>query len=120
MLFMTFDIVGVRAQFPALNQVINGRTPIYFDNPAGTQVPQRVIDAVVDYFSRINANQGGAFSTSHATDVMVHEAREIMADFLNAPSSEQIVFGPNSTTLNFAFSRALAQTLPADAEIVVT
>jgi cysteine desulfurase family protein (TIGR01976 family) len=120
MFFMTFDIAGVRAQFPALNQVINGRTPIYFDNPAGTQVPQRVIDAVVDYFSRINANQGGAFSTSHATDVMVHEAREIMADFLNAPSSEQIVFGPNSTTLNFAFSRALAQTLPADAEIVVT
>ncbi|MDQ7025355.1 MAG: cysteine desulfurase-like protein, partial [Anaerolineae bacterium] len=117
---MTLDIASIRAQFPSLHQEIDGHIPIYFDNPAGTQVPQRVIDALVNYFTRMNANQGGAFATSHATDSVVDDARQIVADFINAPQAEQIVFGPNMTTLNFAFSRALAQTLPDDAEIVVT
>lgn len=117
---MTFDITKVREQFPSLQQEIDGRTPIFLDNPAGTQVPQRVMDAVTDYYKTMNANTGGAFATSQRNDAMLTEARQVMADFFNADSSSEIVFGPNMTTLNFALSRAIAKTLPDDAEIVLT
>jgi cysteine desulfurase family protein (TIGR01976 family) len=117
---MAFQIEQIRAQFPSLHQKIDGVQPVFLDNPAGTQVPQRVIDAVSEYYRTINANQGGVFATSRATDAMLQEAREVAADFLNAPRADEIVFGANMTTLNFAFSRALAQTLPDDAEIVLT
>ncbi|MBZ0290055.1 MAG: aminotransferase class V-fold PLP-dependent enzyme, partial [Anaerolineae bacterium] len=86
---MTFDVKTIRAEFPALNQA---DAPTFFDNPAGTQVPQRVIDAVSDYYLHMNANSGGAFATSQHTDMMVHSVRERMADFLNALSAEEIVF----------------------------
>lgn len=115
------DINAVRQQFPSLHNInSDGTSPIYFDNPAGTQVPQAIMDAVTDYYSNMNANSGGAFTTSKRTDEMVQAARETAADFLNAPSPEEIVFGPNMTTLNFGLSRAIARTLPDDAEIVVT
>ncbi|MDX2163467.1 MAG: cysteine desulfurase-like protein [bacterium] len=114
------DIDALRAQFPSLSQQVSDRTPIYFDNPAGTQVPQRVIDAVTGYFTHMNANQGGAFHTSRATDALVSAVREKVARFLNAPHPDEIVFGPNMTTLNFALSRALAHTLQPGDEIVLT
>ncbi|MGB7342490.1 MAG: cysteine desulfurase-like protein [Phototrophicaceae bacterium] len=117
---MSFDVNTVRTKFPALSQEIDGKRPIFLDNPAGTQVPQQVIDAVVHYFSYINANQGGAFATSKATDDMQHEARQIMRDLFVAPRVEEIVFGPSMTALNFNLSRAIAKTLPKDSEIVVT
>lgn len=117
---MSFDVTKVRAQFPSLNQEIDGKTPIFLDNPAGTQVPQRVIDAVSNYYKTMNANSGGVFPTSQRTDAMMQDARQIMADFLVADSPSEIVFGPNMTTLNFALSRAIAKTLPDDAEIVLT
>ncbi len=107
-----FDVQAVRAQFPALQQTVaGGAHPVYFDNPAGTQVPQRVIDAVTGYFQHTNANAGGAFATSAATDAMVQATREKLAHFLNAPRADEIVIGANMTTLNFALSRALAQDL---------
>jgi len=115
-----FDIGVIRAQFPALRRMMNGRFPVYFDNPAGTQVPQRVIDAVMDYFVTMNANQGGAFHTSQATDAMVQCVRAKAARFLGAARADEIVFGANMTTLNFALSRALAATLQAGDEIVLT
>ena len=117
---MTFDVNTIRTKFPALSQEIDGKQVIFLDNPAGTQVPQQVIDSVVDYFSRINANQGGVFATSKATDRMLHEAREIVRDLFVAPRVEEIVFGPSMTALNFNLSRAIAKTLPADSEIVLT
>ncbi len=113
---MAFDVAHVRAQFPQLNS----DTPIFFDNPAGTQVPQRVIDAVSDYFLHMNANSGGRFATSIQTDTMVQSVREKLADFLNAPSASEIVLGANTTTLNFSLSRALGKTLKAGDEIVLT
>ena len=61
---MVFDVAHVRAQFPMLNS----DTPIYFDNPAGTQVPQRVIDAISNYLAINNANTSGAYQTSRNTD----------------------------------------------------
>lgn len=116
-----FDVAAVRAQFPALNRVIaGGGYPIYFDNPAGTQVPQRVIDAVSGYFREMNANSGGAFPTSNASDAMVVETRRKLAAFLNASRPEEIVIGANMTTLNFALSRAIAKTLQPGDEIVLT
>ncbi|MBZ0294024.1 MAG: cysteine desulfurase-like protein [Anaerolineae bacterium] len=119
---MDFDIQAVRAQFPALHQVVGGsqQFPVFFDNPAGTQVSQKVIDAVVNYYTHMNANSGGAFSTSQRSDAMVEWARRNAADFLNAPSPDEIVFGPNMTTLMFALSRALGQTLSPGDEIVLT
>ncbi|MCB9451195.1 MAG: cysteine desulfurase-like protein [Anaerolineaceae bacterium] len=118
---MDFHADAVRPLFPALNQPITGTTyPVFFDNPAGTQVPTGVIQAVTDYYTHMNANSGGVFATSRHSDAMVRATREKVADFLNAPSPDEIVFGPNMTTLNFSLSRALAKTLKPGDEIVLT
>lgn len=113
---MTLDLAKIRAQFP----IHGSGQPVFFDNPAGTQVPISVVQAVSDYFNTMNANSGGAFATSQRSDAMVLATREKAADFLNAPSPQEIVFGPNMTTLNFSLSRALAKTLKAGDEIVLT
>lgn len=106
-----FDVQAARARFPALQQTVDGVTPVFFDNPAGTQVPLDVIDAVTGYYTHMNANAGGVFATSTANDAMVQATREKLARFLNAPRADEIVIGANMTTLNFALSRALAQGL---------
>jgi cysteine desulfurase family protein (TIGR01976 family) len=112
----------MRSQFPALHQPVDegGRLPIFLDNPAGTQVPQRVIDAVAHYFTTMNANSGGAFATSQRSDSMTAHVRQLAAEFLNAEAAESIVIGPNMTTLCFALSRAIARTLKPGDEIVLT
>ncbi len=116
-----FDIHTVRAQFPALHQTApDGKPIIFLDNPAGTQVPERVIDAIVHYYRTMNANSGGLFATSQRSDAMMEMARQRMAAFLNAPDLHEIVFGQNMTTHNFALSRALARSWQADDEIVLT
>lgn len=118
---MSFHADAVRSLFPALNQPVSDNTfPVFFDNPAGTQVPQAVIQAVADYYTHMNANSGGAFATSQRSDAMTQATREKVADFLNAPRTDEIVFGPNMTTLNFSLSRALAKTLRPGDEIVLT
>lgn len=118
---MAFDVDAIRAQFPALKRrTPRGTTPVYFDNPAGTQVSQRVIDAVSDYYIRMNANSGGAFETSRNSDAMVSALRRNAAGFVNASRTDEIAFGPNMTTLNFSLSRALAHTLKPGDEIVLT
>jgi len=113
------DLPWVRSQFPALAQTVNGHHAVFFDGPGGTQVPQRVIDAIADYLSRNNANSGGAYHTSRNTDRMIADARSAMGDFLNCDADE-IVFGPNMTTLTFAMSRALSRELRPGDEIVLT
>jgi cysteine desulfurase family protein (TIGR01976 family) len=117
----TLNIDAIRAQFPALQQPVDGgKLPVFFDNPAGTQVPRQVIDAVTHYYTAMNANSGGVFATSQRSDAMSYDVRVKMADFLHAPRPEEIVFGPNMTTLNFALSRAIGRTLKAGDEIVLT
>ena len=116
----TLDLSSYRRYFPSLAQSVNGKQAIYFDNPGGTQVAQQVIDAMVNYFREANANMHGAFITSQRTDQVVAAARSGMADFLHAASPGEIVFGPNMTTLTFAFSRAIGKTLQPGDEIVVT
>lgn len=116
-----FDIDAVRAQFPSLHRpAADGRPPVFFDNPAGTQVPQRVIDAVSSYYLTMNANSGGSFATSQRSDAMSMDTRSIAADFLNAPDVHEIVMGPNMTSINFQLSRALARTMKPGDEIVLT
>lgn len=115
-----FDLSPYRRYFPSLKQEVNGKPAIYFDNPGGTQVGLQVIDAMVAYFLEANANSHGAFLTSKRTDQVIANARSAMADFLHAGSPNEIVFGPNMTTLTFAFSRAIGKTLQPGDEIVVT
>src|SRR6266508_6973052 len=91
-----------RQQFPALRRVSNGRPVVYFDGPAGSQVPQRVIDAIADYLTNHNANHGGAFATSRESDAIVAETSRKLASFLDAPDPESIIYGANMTTLTFA------------------
>ena len=114
------DLSSYRRFFPSLALDVNGNQAIYFDNPGGTQVAQQVIDAMVSYFLEANANSHGAFLTSERTDQVIAAARNAMADFLHASSPNEIVFGPNMTTLTFAFSRAIGKTLQPGDEIIVT
>jgi len=113
------DTFWVRSQFPSLAQIVNGQPAVFLDGPGGTQVPQRVTDAISDYLGRNNANTGGAYATSRHTDAMIAGARSAMADFLGCDADE-IVFGPNMTTLTFAMSRSIGQQLKAGDEIVLT
>jgi cysteine desulfurase family protein (TIGR01976 family) len=113
------DVGNLRRQFPALQDLYNGQPAVFFDNPGGTQVPQRVIDAMVDYLARRNANTHGLFETSKRTDVTVAGARQAAADLLGA-KPEEIVFGANMTSLAFHLSRSLVRELHPGDEIVVT
>ncbi|MCO6453559.1 MAG: cysteine desulfurase-like protein [Caldilineales bacterium] len=116
-----FNPAQIRHFFPALSQTDdNGQPLILFDGPGGTQVTQGVIDAMRDYFIRRNANTHAPFTTSQRTDETMTAAHEAMADFLNAPSPDEIVFGPNMTTLTFALSRALARTWQPGDEVIVS
>jgi len=72
----SLDIARVRTQFPALALKDGGHARVYFDNPAGTQVPQRVIDRTVETLATKNANLGGYFSTSRQADELVNLAHQ--------------------------------------------
>jgi cysteine desulfurase family protein (TIGR01976 family) len=92
---------------------------IFFDGPGGTQMPDEVIEAIAGYLRESNANLGGAFETSRRSDLLVGEARRAAAGFLGC-GAEEVVFGANMTTLNFALSRSFGRELSAGDEIVVT
>ncbi|MGA8298280.1 MAG: aminotransferase class V-fold PLP-dependent enzyme [Terriglobales bacterium] len=115
----SLDQVWIRSQFPSLAQKVNGHPAVFLDGPGGTQVPQRVIDAISGYLARDNANTGGAYETSHRTDRMIAEARAAMSDFLNCDAGE-IVFGANMTSLTYAISRSIGRELLPGDEIVLT
>ncbi|MGE5220839.1 MAG: cysteine desulfurase-like protein [Omnitrophica WOR_2 bacterium] len=112
---MTLDLPTIRSHFPALQ-----RPAIFFDNPGGTQVAQESLNQMTAYLVQNNANHGGAFETSQASDAIIEQARLAMADFLNASQTEEIVFGPNMTSLTFQVSRSIARTLNRGDQIVVT
>ncbi|HJT75943.1 MAG TPA: cysteine desulfurase-like protein, partial [Gemmataceae bacterium] len=114
------DVTALRQQFPALQRPREGRLPIFLDGPGGTQVPQRVLDALTHYLTTCNANHGGAFATSRESDAVLRSAHEAVADLLNAPSPDEVVFGPNMTTLTLHLSRAVGRTLRPGDEVVVT
>jgi cysteine desulfurase family protein (TIGR01976 family) len=113
------DVLAIRAQFPSLAQTVNGDPAVFLDGPGGTQVPQRVVDAISNYLSRDNANSGGNYETSSRTDRMLLEARRAMADFLGCDWDE-IVFGQNMTSLTFMISRSIGRELNAGDKILLT
>jgi cysteine desulfurase family protein (TIGR01976 family) len=113
------NLTHIRAQFPALSQTVNGHPAAFLDGPGGTQVPQRVIDAISNYLARNNANTCGAYAASRNTDAMLADARAAMADFLHC-GADEVVFGPNMTTLTYAMSRAIGRDLGPGDEILVT
>ncbi len=114
------DVAAIRAQFPALVLKDGGRDRIYFDNPAGTQVPQRVIDRTVDCLANRNANLGGYFTTTVEAGELVDLAHQACADFYNAASMNEIVFGQNMTSLTLHMSRCLGKKLKRGDEIVLS
>jgi cysteine desulfurase family protein (TIGR01976 family) len=116
----SFPVVRIRQQFPALRREIDGQPAVYLDGPAGSQVPQRVIDAIADYLANHNANHGGSFATSRESDAIVDQTRSALADLLGTDDPETIVFGANMTTLTFALSRALAATWQPGEEVIVS
>ncbi|MSQ95800.1 MAG: cysteine desulfurase-like protein [Gemmataceae bacterium] len=114
------DFTTLRTQFPGLNQIRDGITPIFFDGPAGTQVPHCVIDAMVHYLTHCNANHGGVFATCVESDRILDAAHAGIADLLNAPSPSEIIFGNNMTSLTFHLSRSIAKILKPGDEVMVT
>ena len=112
---MPLDNAIIRQQFPSLD-----RRDVFFDNPGGTQIARQSLDRINQYLLNHNANHDGAFLTSRQSDETLDEAHMAMADFLNAASPDEIIFGNNMTTLTLHISRSLARMLNAGDEIVVT
>jgi cysteine desulfurase family protein (TIGR01976 family) len=117
---MTYNLHAVRSRFPALSLQDDGRPRIYFDNPAGTQVPDLVVERMSDCLIGANANIGGGFETSNRADAIVEEMHVAMGDFLNAASADELVFGQNMTTLTLHISRSIGRELSAGDEIIVS
>jgi len=111
---VAFDVSAVRARFSALQREL-----AFFDGPGGTQVPDEVIEAIATYLRESNANVSGPYETSRRTERLVADARLGAAAFLGC-SSDEVIFGANMTTLNFAVSRAAAREWREGDEIVVT
>ena len=113
------DVPWVRSQFPALDLEVNDKPAVFLDGPGGTQVPNRVIEAIKDYLVNANANTHGAFLTARRTEEMLAEAHAAVADLLGC-NAREVVFGPNMTTLTFALSRSIGRDIRAGDEIIVT
>ena len=112
---MPLDPITIRERFPALN-----RSAAFLDNPGGTQICKLSLERINRYLLECNANHEGAFETSQQSDRLLHEAHTACAEFLNAASPDEIIFGANMTTLTLHISRSLAHRLNPGDEIVVT
>lgn len=112
---MTLDLNIIRSQFPSLD-----RPAVFFDNPGGTQIARQSLERLNRYLLECNANHEGAFATSIASDEILNEAHRGMADFFNAGSPDEIVFGNNMTTLTLHISRSISRDWREGEEIVVT
>lgn len=104
-----FNVERVRSQFPSLSRMLDGKQAIYFDGPAGSQVPSSVVDRISDCMLHHNANRSGRFVTSREVDEIMNHCHQVLCDFVGAASPESIAFGPNMTSLTLQFSRALSQ-----------
>lgn len=117
--YQPYNVDYVRRQFPALSLKVNGYPAAFFDGPGGTQTPQRVIDAMVDYLVNCNANAGGYFLTSRESDRVIEGARQALADFLGSDPDE-VAFGQNTTTLMYQLALALSREKGDRDEILIT
>ena len=111
---LAIDVAAVRRRFSALSREL-----AFFDGPGGSQVPDEVIEAISTYLRSSNANVSGPYETSRQTEALVDESRQAGGAFLGC-APEEIVFGANMTTLNFALTRTIGRELEPGDEIVVT
>jgi len=111
---VALDVLAVRARFSALDNEL-----VFFDGPGGTQVPDEMIDAIATYLRESNANVSGPYETSRRTERLVADARLAAASFIGG-SPDEVVFGANMTTLNFALSRSAAREWAEGDEVLVT
>lgn len=114
-----FDVEAVRAQFPACQLKVAGEPIAYLDGPGGTQVPQRVLDAITGYLINDNANEGGNFGASHRTDEVENLAFAAAADFLGC-SPQEVGFSNASTQHSYNFSVNIAKTMSPGDELIIT
>ena len=112
-----FPIDAVRASFPALNQSPDF---VFFDNAAGAQIPQLVLDTINRHLLHCNVQRGGRYPKSVAVDQAIARARESVAIFLNARDPREVAFGMNATSFIRLVSLAIGQTLNERNEIIVT
>ncbi|MGB7271535.1 MAG: cysteine desulfurase-like protein [Albidovulum sp.] len=117
---MDFPISQVRDSFPSLSETDEGTARTYLDNPAGTQVPASVVEAISHYLLHNNSNAGGKFRTSKATDHIWLKAHQDMALFLGAKSASEIVIGQSMTSLAFHMSRSICHDFKPGDQIVIT
>ena len=115
-----FPIAHVRREFPALSLSHDGRNRVYMDNPAGTQLPRRVIDAVSNAMVNAASNYGGFFANSRDAEAIYARAHDAMADFVNARSPDEIVVAQSMTNLTLHLSRSLGRCFAPGDEIIVT
>ena len=115
-----FPIDRVRREFPALSRSHDGRSRVYMDNPAGTQLPRRVVDAVSNALVDAASNYGGSFENSRNAEAIYARAHDAMAEFVNARSSSEIVVAQSMTALTLHVSRSLGRRFAPGDEIVVT
>ncbi|MCA9060123.1 MAG: aminotransferase class V-fold PLP-dependent enzyme, partial [Planctomycetaceae bacterium] len=117
---MFWPIDEIRAQFPGLQRTQGGVSVALFDGPAGSQVPQSVIDAVSHYLGHTNCNRGAAFATSIESDQVLEDAHDVLAAFLGTSDPQSVIFGPNMTSITLQVSRALSRNWQAGDEIIVS
>jgi len=112
-----FPVADLRASFPALT---TGEDFVFFDNAAGAQIPQCVLDAVTWHLVNCNVQRGGRYAKSREVDATIARSRQSVADLLNARDPSEIAFGMNATSFIRLVSEALGQTLSSRNEIIIT
>ncbi|MCF6129839.1 cysteine desulfurase [Flavobacterium sp. AS60] len=115
------DIQKIRADFPILNQKVNGKPLVYFDNGATSQKPQVVIDAIVDYYSRYNANiHRGVHTLSQLATDAYEQARHKIQQHFNAKHDYEIIFTSGTTEGINLIANGFAALLKKDDEVIVS
>jgi cysteine desulfurase/selenocysteine lyase len=118
---MQFNIQKIRSQFPILNQTVNGKPLVYFDNGASTQKPQVVIDAIKNYYETINSNvHRGVHTLSQLATAAIEESREKIKNFINASSIEEIIFTSGTTDSINLVAYSFPQLLKKGDEIIIS
>ncbi|MEQ9423240.1 MAG: cysteine desulfurase-like protein [Cyclobacteriaceae bacterium] len=117
---MTREIGSCRNEFPSLQRQLNGRSVVYLDGPAGTQVPISVIEAISNYYKTSNANSHGQFATADETDELLEQVRGKVAAFLGATDGSTISYGQNMTTLCYSLAKAIGRICKPGDQILIT
>lgn len=112
----------IRKQFPVLNQQVNGKPLIYFDNAATSQTPQVVIDALVSYYQKDNANiHRGLHTLAERATMAFEDTRKAVQKFINANEAEEIVFTKGTTDgINLVAHAYGRKFLKAGDEVLIT